>query len=623
MADQSLAIKAGKVLVNQEGNVVEIDINMLMQKLELATEDALGMIGRCESIDNLRKIEPTRPGQRIDVKAYAAGTRYGGGYFVYDETDKSSPEDRGMVIVTNKGARWKRDLPHIGMLTIDCFGGIPDGKTDNLTAFNRMFNWSKTNLRQLGVQFGAGTYSISQFLNNTWETPIFRIAGFNSSNASGYCSTTTIVSNDDDNVLFDIKSRWVEVSGITWSGEIAIDKDNSRCSRKAFLRNNDPGGQYVRVSNFKANWAGGRVFDLQDTLDTKFDQFYASKCTGSFIYARWSGQAKGVWDHTTAVELSNFNMQQCTQNPVFDMPRCTQAFMYNGWIEHCEFPGNLSDGGWIIDGLSMEDCKNPMQIQNSRMVRKQTNLQSGSGWDPNSGTTGWSSISAYEYGVVDIHNTGIKMDLGSMQAGYYGSLLKMDNNTQSAQWFKAVYVASTSIGETIQLRFFGSNAYNSSKADNATIASGGQSGGYADLYLKVLNGSTIDAQWDGVGSCPVLDIRIDADAKGGTNVYVKIAAWSRFVTCECFTNSKTRYEGGVCFRIIRDGSKIDEPSNDTTKLVSTAYSIGVKNGIGWNPNGELLMKFELQNGYLPVRIQSPSTGKVTQGWIKVETSLPK
>ncbi|QXO09585.1 hypothetical protein pEaSNUABM11_00161 [Erwinia phage pEa_SNUABM_11] len=623
MAEQSVVVNKGKVLVNQDGNVVEIDIALLMQKLEMAGEDALGMIGRCESIDNLRKIEPTKPGQRIDVKGYVAGSRYGGGHFIYDETDKTSAEDRGMVIVTAKGARWKRDIPHIGALIIDHFGGIPDGKTDNLIAFTRMMKWSKANLRQLGVQFGAGTYFISQYVDNTAESPMFRISGFNSSNAFGYCSTTTIVSNDDANVLFDIKARWSEVSGILFDGKITNDDKTVRCSQKAFFRNVDPGGQYIRVSNFKANYAGGRVFDMLDTLDTKFDQFYASQCTGTFLYGRWSGQEKGVWNHLTAMELSNFNMQNCTQNLVFDVPRCTQAFIYNGWIEHCEFPGNLSDGGWIIDGLSMEDCKNPMQIQNARLVRKQTNLQSGSGWDANSGGTEWTNISSYEYGVVDIHNTGIKLDLGSIQTGYYGSLTKMDNNTTSAQWFKAAYVSSTSIGETINLRFFGSNAYNSSKVDNQTIASSGQSGGYADLFLKVLNSSTIDAQWDGVGSCPVLDIRIDKDAKGGTNVYVKIAAWSRFVTCECFTNSKTHFEAGVSFRIIREGSKIAEPTDDTTKLVSTGLTFGVKNGLGWNANGELLLKFELQSGYLPVKIQSPSTGKVTQGYIKVETSLPK
>lgn len=75
---------------------------------------------------------------------------------------------------------------------------------------------------------------------------------------------------------------------------------------------------------------GGRCLDLIDTLDCKTDQFYARYCKDSLVYARWSDQKIGAWDHFTAVELTKFNIQHSNHMPALFLPRCTQSFIYNG-----------------------------------------------------------------------------------------------------------------------------------------------------------------------------------------------------------------------------------------------------------------------------------------------------
>nr|MBA2814745.1 amylovoran biosynthesis protein AmsF [Candidatus Pantoea persica] len=52
--------------------------------------------------------------------------------------------------------------------------------------------------------------------------------------------------------------------------------------------------------------------------------------------------------------------------PGFNLPRCGQSIIDNGWIEHCDYPGDISNGQWIVDALSIEDCKKPLIAHNMR-----------------------------------------------------------------------------------------------------------------------------------------------------------------------------------------------------------------------------------------------------------------
>lgn len=63
---------------------------------------------QCNSIAELRTIEPTEDKQMIYVKGYYANSTKGGGYFVADFNDSASIDDGDLTVATNKGKRWKR-----------------------------------------------------------------------------------------------------------------------------------------------------------------------------------------------------------------------------------------------------------------------------------------------------------------------------------------------------------------------------------------------------------------------------------------------------------------------------------------------------------------------------------
>ncbi|URL05968.1 phage tail protein [Avibacterium sp. 21-595] len=89
--------------------------------LTLSNNDGQKYIGECESIENLRKTEPTEDKQAIWLKGYYANSTIGSGKFYADLTDNSTSDDGGVVIVTEKGKRWKRVI-NDNVIYIEYFG---------------------------------------------------------------------------------------------------------------------------------------------------------------------------------------------------------------------------------------------------------------------------------------------------------------------------------------------------------------------------------------------------------------------------------------------------------------------------------------------------------------------
>lgn len=61
-----------------------------------------------ESVSHLTSLEPDNNWQLIIVKSYHYNDSTGGGIFIADMTDKTTPDNGGTVIVTRGGNRWKR-----------------------------------------------------------------------------------------------------------------------------------------------------------------------------------------------------------------------------------------------------------------------------------------------------------------------------------------------------------------------------------------------------------------------------------------------------------------------------------------------------------------------------------
>ncbi|WNA15940.1 prophage tail fiber N-terminal domain-containing protein [Xanthomonas phage XaC1] len=557
-----------------------------------------GNVFQVDVLSNLRKTEPSVTLTKASVKSCSTASTFGGGDFFYDSTDKSSADDGGMVIVTAKGARWKRIVSDPNLVNVTHFGAIPDGKTDCSAAVMAMFKWSQKYYPRIGIQFPAGTFKINSVDFSASQVANFRMVGAMVS--YGYFPATYLVSDRGSDVMVKVKARWTEISNFYVNGE--IDK---QANTKGFFQNTCIEGQFVRVQNMLFQRLGGYALQLVDTLDTKIDQFYAGNCTGGIVKATWSGSATGSWDHSTAIELSNFNIQSCTgPTPVFDIQRCTQSILRNGWIEKTTTPGDLSNGQWVIEALSMEDCTTPLNLTYCRYILSQKNLQGASSITTTDSTkTRWLSI--WEDGNTEIENFGIKTT-GAMNYGFLTSENRFRNSQANAGWVKVGDLFVPNDGDTVNIRIIGTLGFSSVGVEHK-VGGAGFGGGESIIRAQKKN-SGVQLTWESSGATAVQDVMyVASNNKTDCAVYVKLGPWVMNCISIVESTSKDRYNAGVCFRWTPAGTNIaDADFNKISGLVQAPAQLCIaagKNGIVVGSDGYIgLSTVDVVNNQLPIYI---------------------
>ncbi|EOZ4715116.1 right-handed parallel beta-helix repeat-containing protein [Enterobacter hormaechei] len=91
--------------------------------IELAKPDGEKNIGECQTIAQLRAIEPSFDKQRITVKEHTAGTGYGGGQFRAVLAGSGYTDNNGTVIKTSGGSAWIRTNSEV--INPLMFGAVP------------------------------------------------------------------------------------------------------------------------------------------------------------------------------------------------------------------------------------------------------------------------------------------------------------------------------------------------------------------------------------------------------------------------------------------------------------------------------------------------------------------
>ncbi|SFK48685.1 amylovoran biosynthesis protein AmsF [Candidatus Pantoea symbiotica] len=576
-------------------------------------------------VAQLKATEPTTGGELATVLEYKRGTKAGGGVFVYDATDTSSPDDGGLIIVTAGNKRWKRVILDYNSVTVLDFGAVPDGKTDCIEAVKRMYTWSQRVLPSAGIRFTAGVFSMSTFDISDKEINRFKVAG--AAVNFGYFPTTTLVFNWETKPrglhFFKVQARYAEISGIVVKGMSSDSGGDggTAFNTVGFYANTIIGGQFLRVSSMEFRYLGGRALDLIDTLDCKIDQFYSRGCQDSIVYARWSDREQGAWDHSTAIELSNFNLQGNTKKPVLDLPRCTQSFIRNGWIEHAEFAGDLTNGQWVIEGLAIESTTNPLKLGYCRatIIQKSIHNQSA-GFDySTAGIEPWTLIGEGDRGVLEFSDWGI-IAQGSISYDYISSQHHMDNRTANNKWFYVGEFNFSDATSQIHVRVVGSAQYNS-QSETQVDYSNRTPEGATNIYLQARDGANTIGSWYGEGSSPVVKVHISGNG-ARTKLYVKIAAYTGFSTALVTTNGKDRYQAGLCF-IFRKSftacSAEESATLDAAPVVAfEQHWIGNKDvGFGYNNNKELLLRGTVIKG----EVEEYEPGKYrTRRYLKVRVN---
>lgn len=542
----------------------------------LAQPNGYQLIGEIPSVEELRKTRPLFAGAKIKLKSWHEGLEVGGGEFV---GAFGEGKDDGGVIFAGNGFYWRRVVEDFNRLTLFDFGAIADGKTDSAPAIKAMYQWSHDADQPICVQFPAGTFFVSACDFGNEQLRFFRISGAMVN--FGYFPATTLVSDGRSEFLFSVNARWTEISNLNFNGN-----NDSRPNKQGLFHNTCPGGQFFRGACLRFNRVGGVCLSLMDTLDCKIDQWYAETCTGDVIKATWSGQKVGVWDHSTAIELSNFNAQHCSGGKVLNLPRCGQSIIHNGWIEHTEHPGDISDGQWIIDALSLEDCKNPLIAHNSRLNMRQTNLQSGS-WIDNS-LQGKPWLSMWEMGSTRVESYGVAID-GSLKYNYITSRFRLSNNTNQETWFELGNFYSPDVGDSWEIEVFGQSQFNNGTTNQPLMdpIGGKTTGGRAVIHLQRKT-KNAEASWSAEGSSPVVEVRFDPRSEADTRVFVKLAGWMPTAVVLIKSTAKDRFMTGRCARV---DAKMDKgsPSSGSQQAAQRFSLHNGKAGIGGNEQGDLLL----------------------------------
>ena len=152
-ADKARNIAGGKVYyedvleVPQAGLYGEVGVTSLSNDLSSDSDAEAATIGvvkdvndrlkaiYCSSVSALRSVKPSSFNQSVIVKSYHDGLRKGGGVFIVDPQDKTTPEDGGTVIIANDGNRWKRIYKS---LSIFDFGAKAGFDVDNSDVIRRI-----------------------------------------------------------------------------------------------------------------------------------------------------------------------------------------------------------------------------------------------------------------------------------------------------------------------------------------------------------------------------------------------------------------------------------------------------------------------------------------------------
>ncbi|WP_413581717.1 amylovoran biosynthesis protein AmsF [Bdellovibrio sp. HCB288] len=560
--------------------VTALSVAAISNRAEAAALPASYAQGDIGSVIELRSTRPSINGAKMTVRSYHSGLNVGGGDFI---GYLSSGTDDGGTVFAGSGFYWRRVIDDPNNLTVFDFGAKADGTSDSAAAIKAMYAWSKANYPGIGVQFPAGTFFVSRVDMGTAELSHFRLAGANVN--FGYFPSTTILSDGKTSSMFKVNARRAEISNLIIKGQ--FDKVTNY---QGFFDNICTGGQFFRGSQLRFDRLGGACLSLLDTLDCKIDQWYASYCENDVIRARWSGRAAGVWDHSTAIELSNFNAQNCKK--VLNLKRCTQSIIHNGWIEHCENPGDISNGQWILDALSIENCTNPLIAYNSRLNSRQINLQSGSKIDNSLQGERW--LSAWEMGSSRVESFGAAFD-GSLRYGHINSRFRLSNDTGQATWFELGNFFTPTMGDSWEIELFGQTQYNAGSGNQPlkNLIGGKTTGGRAIIHMQRKTDNA-EASWSAEGSSPVLEVRIEPRSATDTKVFVKIANWTPSVIVLLKSNGKDRFLAGMCLRF--DAVMAPGTPASSTEVAPARFSLhNGKSGIGGNEEGDLLLATRLVN----------------------------
>lgn len=327
-------------------------------------------IGEVASFSDLAALQPQYEGQKIKLSSWHEGYNLGGGDFLSVKATKT--DDGGVIAKVNDTWHWKR-IGNPEDLDITNFGGLPAAiPSQDYDCSVSLENYAKYLSSLSSPSYGAGmkiptgAWNISQADLSSLPTYfVFRLRGGGEYEHGRQTATIINLTGPDNSYCITVNSHVVELNNLGIYG--GYDKKIN--TRRFITSKTRP--TWLRVSKFYASYMGGVSLDFLDTLDTKLDQFYTEYTYDSFLKVLPSDTSAGGWVTSTAIELSNFNIQYhlsgSSAKPAILAPLSYYGVINNGWIEHSDYPANIAYGMWNINSLAIESTTNPVYAYMSRI----------------------------------------------------------------------------------------------------------------------------------------------------------------------------------------------------------------------------------------------------------------
>ncbi|WP_380178900.1 amylovoran biosynthesis protein AmsF [Kalamiella sp. sgz302252] len=546
-----------------------------------------------DSFAELRTTAPGKTGELAWLRRYHNNDSYyrGGGDFIGFITP-SPPGDNSGTLAAGEGFYWRRIVNDPDEVNLSHFGARGDGITDDTLPVKNMLAWAlayNTAMRDIAVRFPAGRFLVSPIDISAAETPFFSLYGDH--NPHGAIPRTTIISDQTASPVFRVKAQRITIQGIAWDGQASADTTahqkaitSAECSNaQPFFENILVAGESILIDTFRAANCGGTVIRLLDMQAAKFNQIYTTNTYGRVFDVGYAGTAAKFWDCPMAIELSNASFLQGYADAILHMPRVSRGIINNLWIENCRFPGNLRDGQWILDALSVTACANPLDMTNSCLQLRQLNLQSGSELNLNY-DEGSRWLSGYEYNWRKDENYGIALN-GSINAGWYSGH-RVTNNDSIDKWFKLgkINFPKDNLQWVFEIVGRSSTEALTKTANNPLFS--------AASCFTWLN---VSRCWNGIygdiqhkGSPSVLDVKINRIGMIYAEVFIKVKAHSGDTAFTLRATGPSRFESGECCFFQPALAEVADTNMLGTTTVNARMSLhnGLA-GIGANEKGVL------------------------------------
>lgn len=577
-----------------EGSATELE-------LDLQDIDGASILGRVDSIATLRTLAPRQDKRFVSVVSYNAGwaatskAPMGGDFFEY-LAGSTAAEDGGMFIVGLNGARWRR-VRSANDMTVEHFGAMVDGVTDDAAAWLRMHNWSRTVDATFGpgIVLPPGVSAISSINTGDTEQPAFKVRGPQVAYGRIPRAYVKLLANANPYAI-TTRARRMEVSCLYVNGA---------SSDKGFFENKVTRGDYCRIDCVQARNMTGRVFHVFDTIDTAVTQCYSSGGKAAFFRTDWSNENPGAWDHPTAILISDCNFEAHTGEYAVSCIRAGQSVMRNVWFDRNENGFDISQGGWILENVTQENSANPSGAQYAKVVQIRNRFAQGKGLDfnvsgydpaqdaPENGGPGhmpsWVD-SAYERGRMEMEARGF-INTGSMSYGYESSQFKTSNMTGAQVWIDVgSFTLSGAVGETLVLEFVGTGHFDAA-ANNPRPYGTNYGGGKSTILIQQKDSNEKSrASWYSHGASPIVAVRVATD-KNRPHVYIKLAQYTGPVAMTVHTSAKSNFEGGQHYYHNIVMTQVADAVAQAAPLIPATWNVS---------NAKYGMGFDLDNGKMAI-----------------------